>query len=222
MKFRRVLVLYLLSINLTVHAGTYDQPTLQGAQWLAAQQNADGSWGATPDIQPVYTSAAVRALASAYKQQYAYFAGVTWLESHDSDNVDLIARQVNSLLGHGDDLSSAQAYLKTAQAYSGTTYAGWGLSSYYTSSTIDTALALIAYADLGGGLQIQPALNFLKSSQLTGANNQGWAVNAASSSDPAITALVIQALSRYTALDATLTPVISYGLSTLNALVSSA
>jgi hypothetical protein len=220
MKFQSLLVLYLLSINIAVHAGTYDQPTSLGAQWLASQQNADGSWGATPDVQPVYTSAAVRALASAYKLQYAYFAGVTWLESHDSDNVDLIARQVDSLIDHGDDLSPAQAYLQTAQAYSGTTYAGWGLSSYYTSSTIDTALALIAYADLGGGLQIQPALNFLKSSQLTGANNQGWAVNNAVSSDPAITALVIQALARYTAQDATLVPIISYGLSTLNALVT--
>jgi hypothetical protein len=95
--------------------------------WLVSQQNADGSWGATPDIQPVYTSAAARALASAYKLQYAYFAGVTWLESHDSDNVDLIARQVDSLIDHGDDLSPAQAYLQTAQVLSGATYAGWGL-----------------------------------------------------------------------------------------------
>lgn len=221
MRLQRVLALYLLSINIAVHAGTYDQPAMLGAQWLASQQNADGSWGATPDIQPVYTSTAVRALASAYKLQNAYFAGVTWLESHDSDNVDLIARQVSSLFSHGDNLSSAQTYLKNAQALSGTTYAGWGLSSFYTSSAIDTALALIAYADLGGGLQIQSALNFLKNSQLTGTNNQGWAVNNVGSSDLAITALVVQALARYTAQDATLATVTSNALNTLNALVNS-
>lgn len=40
-------------------------------------------------------------------------------------------------------------------------------------------------------------------------------------SDPAVTALVIQALSRYTALDGTLTGAINNGLSTLNTLVDS-
>ena len=121
----------------------------------------------------------------------------------------------------GRTLSPSQTYLQTTQAYNGTTYAGWGLSSFYTSSAIDTALALIASADLGSSIQIQPAINFLKSNQLTGTNNQGWTVNNADSSDPSITALVVQALSRYTSLDPALAIVISDGLNTLNTLVSS-
>lgn len=220
MKMRCFLALHLLIFCLTAKAvGPYDQPAALGAQWLASQQNADGSWGASSAIQPVYTSAAVRALAAAYKQQNAFFAGVTWLENNDIHNVDLLSRQADALVSHGDDPSFAQAYLQSAQASS----AGWGLSAFYTSSTIDTALALIAYADLGGGsAQTQPAINFLKGSVLSGNNNQGWAVNNAVNSDPAITALVIQALSRYTTQDAALPAIISSGLTTLNALVTTA
>ncbi len=221
MIFCRVFVLCLLSLSLSAHAGVYDQPTEKGAQWLASQQNSDGSWGASSDIQPVYTSAVVRALGTAYKRQKAFFAGLTWLESHDSSNVDLISRRAGALNSHGDDLGDALSYLQNAQTRSGTVYSGWGLSSIYTSSAIDTALALIAYADLGSSVQVQPALNFLKTSQRTGSNDQGWAVGNAESSDPAVTALVIQALSRYTALDGTLTSVINNGLNTLNTLVNS-
>jgi prenyltransferase beta subunit len=42
-----------------VNAGTYDSPTSKGVQWLTAQQNLDGSWGNLPELQVVYTSAAV-------------------------------------------------------------------------------------------------------------------------------------------------------------------
>jgi len=58
----------LLALSLSVHAGTYDQPTAKGVQWLAAHQNSDGSWGTSSDIQPVYTSAVVHALGTAYKR----------------------------------------------------------------------------------------------------------------------------------------------------------
>lgn len=221
MIFCRAFALCLLSLSLSAHSGVYDQPTAKGAQWLAGQQNSDGSWGARSDIQPVYTTAAVRALGTAYKRQKAFFAGVTWLENHDSSNVDLISRRVGALNSHGDDLGYALTYLQNAQARNGTSYAGWGLSSIYTSSAIDTALALITYADLGSSLQVQSALNFLKSSQRTGTNDKGWAVGNAGSSDPAVTALVIQALSRYTALDGALVTVIDNGLNTLNTLVDS-
>lgn len=222
MRTHRLFPLYLLSLSISANAGTYDQPTAKGAQWLAGQQNGDGSWGTGAEIQPIYTSVAVRALVTAYKRQNAYFAGVTWLESHGSNNVDLASRRAGALTGHGDSLTNTLIYLQNTQAHSGTRYFGWGLSSSYTSSAIDTALALIAAADMGGGGQIQPALNFLKSSQRTGTNDQGWSVGNTGSSDPTATALVVQALSKYTSTDASLLPVIANGLSTLNALIDSA
>ncbi len=209
----------MLGISLTGHAGIYDQPLLLATKWLIANQNLDGSWGPTQELQPLYTSQVVHALDSASQQKTAYYAGLTWLESHDIKSVDLIARQVDALASHGDDLSYAQSYLQNAQSRTGINFYGWGLSGIYTSSTLDTALALIAHADIGSSAQIQPALNFLKSNQLTGTNNQGWAINGATASDPAITALVIQALSRYKAQDTTLAAVVNNGLTTLNAIV---
>ncbi|OQW72292.1 MAG: hypothetical protein BVN35_14270 [Proteobacteria bacterium ST_bin11] len=222
MKFRCLFTPCLLAFSLSANAGTYDQPTAKGAQWLAAHQNSDGSWGTSPDIQPVYTSAVIRALGTAYKRQNAFFAGLTWLESHDNGNVDLISRSISTLTSHGNDLADALAYLQNAQSRSGTVYSGWGLSSLYTSSPIDTALALIAYADLGNNSNVLPAINYLKSTQRTGTNDQGWTISSAGFSDPAVTALVIQALTRYTAQDATLATNITNGLNTLNTLVDSA
>ncbi|OAI13204.1 hypothetical protein A1507_17710 [Methylomonas koyamae] len=223
MKFHRLFTLHLLllSVSATATAGIYDQPTAKGAQWLAAQQNVDGSWGTSTDVQAVYTSSAVRALGVAYQRQAAFFAGLTWLQSHSSDNVDLISRRMGALVSHGTNLNQALAYLQNAQARNGTVYEGWGLSTYYTSSAIDTALALLAYAELGSNVQVQPALNFLKSNQRTGVNDSGWAIANNPNSDPAVTALVIQALARYTAVDAGLATAIANGLDTLNALVGS-
>ena len=220
MRLHRVLALYLLTLCTTVYAGPYDQAIASGAQWLAAQNNLDGSWGSTQGIQPLYTSAAVRALAlaAAYKQQNAYYAGITWLENNAINSVDLISRQTDALANHGDDLLANQNYLIAAQNPS----AGWGLSAFYTSSTYDTALALIALADTGGSLaQIENGLNFLANNQLSGANNQGWSFYTSSSSDPATTALAIQALANYTWLFPSLQPIISSGLTTLNILVTS-
>lgn len=220
MKFQRIwALLVLLPFGLPSYAGLYDSPIARGSTWLAAHQNADGSWGASPGLQPVYTSAAVRALGAAYKRQSAFFAGLTWLQSHKLTNVDLVSRRVGALASHGNDLGYALSYLQNAQARTGASYVGWGLSPVYSSSAIDTALALMAYADLGSNIQIQPALNFLKGSQRTGVNDKGWSISTAASSDPAATALVIQALSRYTAVDGTLSTAISNGLNTLNTLV---
>lgn len=221
MKFRSLFTPCLLTLSISANAVTYDQPAVKGAQWLAEHQNSDGSWGTSADIQLVYTSAAVRALGTAYQRQQAYFAGLTWLQSRGSNNVDFASRRVGALTGHGDSLAGALIYLQQAQASSGASYLGWGLSSAYSSSAIDTALALTAHADLGSSGHVQPALNFLKSNQRSGANDRGWAIGDAGSSDPAVTALVIQALARYTAVDATLATVINNGMNTLTTLVDS-
>lgn len=194
MKWSTLFWLYLLGFGLTVHAGVYGKSLVSATTWLVTNQNPDGSWGPNQDVQPLYTSAVVHALESESRQQNSYYAGLTWLESRNIKSVDLIARQVDALASHGDDLSSAQTYLQNAQSHIGTSYMGWVLSGFYTSSTVDTALALIANADIGSSAQIQPAIDILKSNQLAGINNQGWAVNNSGSSDPSITALVIQAL----------------------------
>jgi hypothetical protein len=150
MKIRCFIALLAVVSCLEANAGAYNQAISSGVQWLSAQQNSDGSWGSSPVIQPLYTSAAVKALSTAYKQQNAYYSGVTWLENNDITSVDLTSRLTDALVSHGDDLSSAQAYLQNAQNAAN----GWGLSANYLSSTYDTALALIAMADLNASSAI--------------------------------------------------------------------
>jgi len=221
MRFNTVLITLLLLINSAVHAGSYEANINNGLAWLISKQNTDGSWGSSSlDNQPVYTSAAVQAFYTASKRQKDYFEGLTWLENHTSNNVDLISRFATVLSNHGDNLYASRVYLKAAQERSGTTYSGWGLAPIYTSSAIDTALTLIAYAGMYQNVQIQPALDFLKNTQRTGVNDQGWAISNAGGSDPAATALVVQALALYTAIDTSLTTTITNALGTLKALNS--
>ncbi|WP_446812261.1 hypothetical protein ACH50O_23020 (plasmid) [Methylomonas sp. 2BW1-5-20] len=220
---RHIFALLAVVCSLAANAGIYDLPSAKATQWLTGQQNSDGSWGGNQDLQAVYTSAAVQALARAYKTNAAYYAGVTWLENHDTSNVDLTARSSEALLNHGDTQAAALAYLQGSQNLFGGVYSGWGLSGYYNSSVVDTALALIASADLGNTTQIQAAINFLKSNQRTGTNDKGWTIGTSNNmSDPTVTALVIQALARYTGTDSTLPAVITNGLNTLQTLVGGA
>ncbi len=156
---------------------------------------------------------------------------MTWLENNDITSVDLTSRLTDALVSHGDDLTSAQTYLINAQNNT----AGWGLSGNYLSSAYDTALALIALADLNASNAItnfssitQAAIDFLQSSQLTGG---GWSVYTATTTDPGTTALVLIALSNYTAQYPALTTpisttttcsVITCGMAALKASVTSA
>lgn len=218
MKVQYFLVLYLFFWSLTVCAGPYDTPAMRGAQWLSSKQNMDGSWGNSPNLQAVYTSVAVNALDKAYQRENAYFAGITWLENNASNNVDSLSRLADSLSSHGDNLFNISDYLQNAQE---SFKSGWGLSAIYTSSAIDTAFALIAYDKLNKILYVQSALDFMKSAQRLGPSpsDKGWSVGTASASDPTITALAVQALSRYVSIDPSLNTVISNALSTLNAIV---
>lgn len=200
-------------------AGSYDQPASRGARWISGQQNPDGSWGASVDIQPLYTAEAVRALSAAYNRKGPYYAGLAWLESQADGNVDSAARRIGALAVHGDDLSFPLSYLQSAQSWNGTAYSGWGLSPFYTSSAIDTALALMACAELGNTAQVQPALDFLKNTQRTGSNDKGWAVGSVGNSDPAATALSVQALVRFKTLDTALSSRIANAVATLAATV---
>lgn len=72
-------------------------PELQAAQWLASQQNLDGSWGMEEEIKSLATTSAVIALASIYQRNAAYYKGIAWLENHNVPNVDYRARRILDL-----------------------------------------------------------------------------------------------------------------------------
>ncbi len=112
MKVLFFFVFLVVAFCFDAQATSYNSNLSQAVTWLTGQQNSDGSWGANPNLQPVYTSVAVQALARAYNTNAAYYAGVTWLEDHNISNVDLTSRSAEALISHGDSLSASLTYLK--------------------------------------------------------------------------------------------------------------
>lgn len=174
--------------------------------WLESVQNDDGSWGASADIRPLYTTAVVNALRTANQRSPAYFRGITWLENRAMSNVDFHARRMIALVPHGDDVTADREFLKAnasrqIDAGSGSG-SGWGLSAVYAPSARDTALALLALGVLGVApdvlADVQAGLDFLKTSQRS---DGSWAVPGAAAGDPIVTALGLRALASHLGLD---------------------
>jgi uncharacterized membrane protein len=187
--------------------------------WLNAAQNPDGSWGATDALKPLYTSEAVRALATVNQRGPKYYLGIGWLENHNGGSVDFEARRILALATHGDNVSSSQALLTAAQKLVLPGNGGWGLSATYQGSPLDTALALQAYTTLGITTNTTQAVAYLKATQLTG-TDMGWPLAQEATSDPLTNAHVILALIPFRASDATLTTVIANAAATLNTQVN--
>ena len=201
-------------------AASASSANTSGVAWLVAQHNVDdGSWGATDALKYVQTSEAVLALAALNQQGPAYFEGVAWLSNHAPVNVDYTVRRVLALGAANAAVVNDMAVLQSTQNQAAPGNNGWGLSSSYQGSTLDTALALQALAQQGSNVGVANAVNYLLAAQLTGADT-GWALGSETSSDPTTTAQVLIALiplqSQYSGAPAA----IAKGLAALNAKVS--
>ncbi|MEW6401339.1 MAG: hypothetical protein AB1649_06030 [Chloroflexota bacterium] len=224
-KFFCFLVSFIMMFTvMIVSQSSADEANIQNAiQWIEAQQNIDGSWGASDDVKLLCTVEAVTALEALNQRIPAYYWGITWLENHSASNVDYQSRRILALASHGDNLQADLAQLQTAQALILPGNSGWGLTQEYQGTPLDSAMALLAYSELGVSpieYNVQPALNYLKTAQLTG-TDKGWPVALESSSDPLTTALVIDSLVNYTSLDSSLATPIANGVSSLAANVNS-
>lgn len=224
--FRRVVVVLIgLFINPIHPALALETPEWRAAQWLTAQQNVNGSWGAFEDLQSLYTTNAVRALGAIYQRNAAYYKGIAWLENHHVPNVDYTARRILALATRGNNVQPDLDYLRTAADVSAGGNNGWGLTEGYRGSPIDTAVVLQAFSRVGEQTHVQAALNYLKATQLSG-TTKGWPVSYEASNDPNVTsdpistALVLQALLPYAATDSTLATPISNAVATLEAMVN--
>ena len=186
--------------------------------WIEQQQNADGSWGTSEAIRPFVTAEAALSIHAIQGRNTAYYRGVTWLENHLAGNVDANVRRILVLAPHGDDVTSNAQYLADSQQLVAPGNNGWGVSAGYGGSPIDTALALLANAQLGITANVQLALDYLKSTQLTGVD-QGWPLVEGGTIDPMTTAVVIQAFVAHLSLDPGLATNIGNAVSTLNNLV---
>lgn len=202
-----------------VSADIYSVPAQRAADWLVLQRNlVDGSWASAEDLRFIQTAEAVTALAALNRRTPEYYAGLVWLQNHQADNADFIARRIPVLRVNGNSVDSDLLELQATQSLAAPGNGGFGLSKAYQGAALDTALALQSYAQAGVTSGTASAINFLKSSQLTG-TDKGWALGQETVSDPVTTAHVLIALIAYRASDATLTTPIANGLAALSAKV---
>lgn len=219
---RSILFFWLVLIVVAPSMGadsSYSTSANRAVSWLSSHQNSDGSWGATDDVKLLYTVEAVMALRAVSQRTAAYFAGIAWLENHCAPNVDYEARRILALSPHGDNVQTDQTYVQTAQMLTLPGNSGWGLTGDYQGAPLDSAVALLAWGQLGLTTNVSPALNYLKGAQIAGSDS-GWAVAQEIASDPVTTAFVLQALTAYKSMDSSLSTTIAYGVSALLTKVS--
>ena len=213
-KGRCIPLIVVLLLHPVLSFAAYETNNGNASTWLSGQQNADGSWGASPTEKFLYTVEAVQALRAVGQRNAAYFRGITWLENHAADNADYSARRVLALAAHGDDVTDEVLSLTNVQNVGVAGRDAWGLSATYLQSPLDTALVLNSLAALGTSANVQAAINYLKATQL-GSTDQGWPLARESVSDPYTTAMVLRTLAPLTAVDPTLATPIANGLGTL-------
>jgi len=202
------------------YAGTYDAPAQSAAQWLESQQNAgDGSWGSTPALQQIQTVSTVRALFAYNRRNAPYYAGLAWVKNENSGNNDYMARRAILLAETGASTTADFQTLLASQQNAFPGNSGWGITSDYNGSALDTALALQAIQNSGIIFDATAAVAFLTSTQLTGTDN-GWSLIPNDGSDAVSNAQVIIALSPYQATDATLATPLANAVATLTAQVT--
>lgn len=195
----------------------YTSQITQATEWLAEQQNIDGSWGTPSNGQFILTTEAVQALRAAGLRNTSYFKGLTWLENHAASNVDYATRRALALYAHGDNVQQIIKTLANAQNIILPERKGWGIDESYLQAPIDTALVLASLNTIGTTLDsfvvnYQSALEYLKASQLS---NTGWPASLASVVDPFSTAWVIKAMVAWKQQDSTLVTQINNGVDTL-------
>lgn len=200
-------------------ADIYTLPAQRAADWLVLQRNlVDGSWASADDLRFIQTAEAVTALAALNRRTPEFYGGLVWLQNHQADNADFIARRLAVLRVNGSSVDGDLQQLQSVQSLTAPGNGGFGLSKAYQGAALDTALTLQFYAQAGITSGTASAINFLKSNQLTGID-KGWALGQETVSDPVTTAHVLIALSAYRASDATLATPIANGLAALNARV---
>lgn len=212
-------LLFALAHAATALAGPYAIPAQRAAEWLESRQDASvGSWPDMAGIEAgtfLQTAEAVLALHQVNRRRAPYYAGQTWLENHDPNNLDALARRLlvlpatqSSAQPDIDDLLAAIATPAAGQA-------GWGLAGRYRASPLDTALAVDALRTAGASFNSAHAIVYLKAAQLSGAGNQGWAATNSATADAYVTARVVQTLAAYKDTDATLATPLANAVATL-------
>ncbi len=205
-----------------VCAGVYATPAQRAADWLETQQDAsDGSWRDSSEAKTfLQTAEAVLALHQANRRRSAYYAGQTWIENHDPQNLDARARRLLVLRATQSSAQPDIDALLAAISSPAAGQSGWGLAQRYRAAPLDTALALDALRTAGAVFNSADTIAYLKNTQLIAAGDQGWPTAAGTTTDAYTTARVVQALAAYKASDPTLTTPLANAVATLKAKVA--
>ncbi len=163
-----------------------------GLNYLQTMQNPDGSWGgaATALTLPlpatttvVETFAVLNASTSP-----AYAKGIAWVAGQPLETTDDLSRRIALLAGGGYHLANDLALLQSYQNPDG----GFGGVGGYTSSVLDSALAMIALRQAGiGATTLDPIVSSLLAVQNA---DGGWGVAVGEESSPYLTAWALWAL----------------------------
>ncbi len=181
-----------LQVNSAIALDTVNAQTAidNGMSVLELQQNvSEGSWGHTPSLDYIYTTAAVEAFKTANTKTNAYYSGLAWLENHNAGNNDLKARKVMALVNRGNNIEPDLTLIHAAMRESG--QGGWGLSSGYTHSPLESGLVLQALYKASDATNLQGTITYLLDGQR---NDGGWATDQATVSNYWFTAEVVLAL----------------------------
>lgn len=194
----------------------------RAAAWLESQQDiSDGSWpGSSEGKTFLQTAEAVLALHAANRRATPYFAGQTWIENHDPENLDARARRLRVLYATDSSIDPDVSGLIVALNTPVTGQAGWGLAQRYRASPLDTALALEALRTADASFSSGLVIAYLKATQLTATGEKGWPAAGGTTADPYTTARVVSALALYKDSDSTLTTPLNNAVATLQAKVT--
>lgn len=203
-------------------AGPYASANQKASLWLETQQDtSDGSWhDSSPARTFVQSAEALLALHQANRRGPAYFAGQTWIENHEPQNLDARARRLLVLRATQSSAQPDVDALLQAVSTPAAGQTGWGLAKQYRASPLDTALALDALRTVGASFNSSQAIAYLKATQLTPTNDQGWPVGAGSTTDAFTTARVVRALAAYKATDPSLATPLANAVATLKVKVT--
>lgn len=172
-RFGRFLVIAVLAV-LGIASSDVDADTqaqiASGAAWLAASQNANGSWGTGTETVFRDTTTVLVTLKQISQQPAAFNSGFSYVKSTLVNSVDYISRKVELLALAGENVSPGVALLFTYQNAN----EGWGIAPGFDSDVLDTVLALeaLTVAGQGGSTAAGLAVGFLMSRQQAGG---GWA-----------------------------------------------
>ena len=168
-----------------------DSNTDRGIAWLNGHQNANGSWGALPDLVPRDTARVLLAMQTLHSTSTALSSGYAWLATQPLDANQLLAEQALALAAGRLDSSAVLAKLAAQHSAIAPDFGGF---TDHSGDTYDSALALQAFATNEAlyATNISGLLSTVVSRQNV---DGGWGIDQGFDSSPVLTSEVLIGLS---------------------------